>query len=239
MNNLFDKNRFQILIIVCVAALLIEAIFLDSNQVIWLVLLGVVAYFAWEHYYREPNRIIFWIVMVIIFVILIDGIFFRVLLGGVVIWFMIEYLQSQPDMKPKSRDVRFGNEPIEESEILYSNKWFGRQTRGEQPYQWQDYNVQTIFGETVIDLTQTVLPKGEPLILVRQLAGTIKIVVPYDVEVSVHHSAFLGSVDIFGYGYDQITNRVTHYQTENYQQANQRVKIYTSIIAGKIEVVRG
>lgn len=239
MNNLFDHNRFKILIIVCAVALLFETIFLDSNQVIWLVLLGVVAYFTWEHYYREPNRMIFWSVMVIIFVILIDGIFFRVLLGGVVIWFMIEYLQSQPDKKLKSRDVRFGNEPINESEILYSNKWFGHQTIGKQPYQWQDYNVQTIFGETVIDLTQTVLPKGEPLILVRQFAGTIKIVVPYDVEVSVHHSTFLGSVDIFGYGYDQITNRVTHYQTENYQQANQRVKIYTSIIAGKIEVVRG
>lgn len=239
MHNLFDKKPIQFLIIICSIVFLFEFIFFNSNQILWLILLGAIAYYSWEHYYREPYRVTFWIVIIIIASILLDRIFFRILFGALIIWFIIQYVQNQSDTKQKSRIVQFDDEPIEETEILYSNKWFGGQKIGDQPYQWQDYNSQTLFGETIIDLTQTVLPKGEPLILIRHIAGTIKIIVPYDVEVSIHHSIFLGSVDIFGYGYDQITNRVIHYQTKNYHEANQRVKIYTSMIAGKIEVVRG
>lgn len=239
MFNIFDKKPFQTLIVIGLVILVVELILLDSHQMFWLLILGIAAYFLWQQYYREPNRILFWIAVVIMISILFDLYFFRIFFGVIIIWFIIYYVQNQSDDKQAPRPVKFSQETIEESEILYSNKWFGQQKRGEEPYRWQDFNSQTLIGQTEIDLTQTVLPKDEPLILVRHLAGTIKIIVPYDVEVSIHHSVLIGSVDIFDYGYDQITNRVIHYQTEHYQTANQRVKIYTTMIAGKIEVVRG
>lgn len=239
MYNLFEKKPVQIILLVCLGVFVLEFIWMDSRHIVGIAILAVLAYFSWQHYYREPNRFIFWVSIIIIGSILIDTVFFRIIIGIVLAWFIIQYLQNQSAEKGNVRVVKFSEESIQESDVLYTNKWFGQQKRGTQPYQWQDYNSQTIIGETVIDLTQTVLPKGEPLVLVRHLAGMIKIIVPYDVEVSIHHSVFIGSVDIFGYGYDQMTNRVVHYQTENYQQANQRVKIYTSMIAGKFEVVRG
>ena len=238
MLNIFDKKPFQTVILIGLIILVLELIFSNSNQFVWVILAGVVAYYSWQQFYRPPNQVIFWISIVVLVSILFDQIYFRVIFGVIFIWFIIYYMKNQSEEKEEATELRFSEEPIEEKEILYANKWFGRQTRGEAIYQWQDFNSQTVIGETVIDLTQTVLPKDEPVILVRHFAGTIKIIVPYDVEVSINHSVLIGSVDIFGYGYDHVTNRVIHYQTENYQKASQRIKIYTSIVAGKIEVIR-
>src|SRR5690625_5631373 len=61
-------------------------------------------------------------------------------------------MKNQSEEKEEATALRFSEEPIEEKEILYANKWFGRQRRGEAIYQWQDFNSQTVIGETVIDL---------------------------------------------------------------------------------------
>lgn len=239
MFNLFDKKTIQYLALVILVVFLIEFVFLKSNHMIWIIICGVISYFSWQYYYRQEYRVFFWLGIAGMGLALLNTMFFRVLLVFPVLWLAFYIYQNISDNKKEPEPLQFGQETLEDKEVLYSNQWFGKQNIGEKPYHWQDINSQTLFGETIIDLTQTVLPKGEPIILVRHLAGTIKIIIPYDVEVSIHHSVFIGSVDIFGYGDDQVTNRVIHYQTENYQEANQRVKIYTTMLAGKIEVSRG
>lgn len=239
MFNRFDKKIIQYVTLAILVIFLIEFIFLDSNHIIWLIICGVISYFAWQKYYREEYRVLFWAGIIGIGIVFLNTIFFRVLIVIPIVWLAIYLYQYFSKPKDDTVPQKFGNEPLVEEEILYANQWFGKQEFGKKPYLWQDINTQTLFGETVIDLTQTVLPKGEPIILLRHLAGTIKIIIPYDVEVSIHHSVLIGSVDIFGYGDDQITNRVIHYQTENYNQAHQRIKIYTTMLAGKIEVSRG
>ena len=58
-------------------------------------------------------------------------------------------------------------------------------------YEWNDVNIQAGIGDTVIDLSYTVLPKGETVIFIRNVMGKVTIMIPYDVEVSVNHSVFL------------------------------------------------
>lgn len=239
MFNLFNKKPIPYIILLILVIFLIEFIFLDSKHIVWTLICGGVSLIAWNYYYRQEYRILFWLGILGVGINLLETIFFRVLLAIPVIWFVIYYFQKIREDKSEPTLLQFGEEVLEESEVLFSNQWFGKQEIGNQPYRWQDINIQKLFGETVIDLRQTVLPKGEPVILLRNLAGKIKIIVPYDVELSIHHSVLIGSVDIFGYGDDQVVNRVIHYQTENYQKAPQRVKVYTTILAGKIEVSRG
>lgn len=236
--NLFNKRVGYALILVILIIFAYEFIYLHPQQIIWLIIFGSISAFAWQRYYREGDRVLFWIGLIGGGLILLQTMFFRFVLLVPIIALGLYLLQNMLNQEGEKESLQFEKEPLEEKEVLYTNKWFGPQNVGEKTYEWQDIHLQRVFGDTVIDLNQTVLPKEEPLILLNQLAGTIKIIVPYDVEVSIHHSILIGSVDIFGYGHDQMTNRVIHYQTENYHQATQRIKIYTSMLIGKIEVSR-
>ena len=66
-------------------------------------------------------------------------------------------------------------------------------------YEWNDVNIQGGMGDTVIDLSYTVLPKGETVIFIRNIFGKVKILIPYDVEVSVNHSVLYGSAKILDF----------------------------------------
>ena len=90
--------------------------------------------------------------------------------------------------KPSETDVK--------EQPLFQNRLFGGQQTPDHVYEWNDVNIQAGIGDTVIDLSYTVLPKGETVIFIRNVMGKVTIMVPYDVEVSVHHSVFFGSARI-------------------------------------------
>ena len=99
-------------------------------------------------------------------------------------------------------------------------------------------NIQAGIGDTVIDLSYTVLPKDETVIFIRNVMGKVTIMIPYDVEVSVNHSVFFGSVRILDFKESSLMNRLIKVETADYEQANQKVKIFTSMMIGDIEVKR-
>ncbi len=214
-----------------------EAIFIHTESLVWIGIWLVIIFLARQHYYRPIGRMFFWIGLVALGITVINTITFQFVLFITLVLFLLYWYQK----KERTNDYQPQfpiNQQLNEEKVLFTNQWFGKQQTEQSAYEWNDINIQTIVGETNIDLTYTVLPKGEPLIIVRHLFGTMKIVVPFDVEVSIHHSVLFGSVDILNHRDDTITNRVIHLQTEAYNQANQKVKIVTSMIAGKIEVTR-
>ncbi|WP_067842285.1 cell wall-active antibiotics response protein LiaF [Amphibacillus sediminis] len=239
MFNQMNKNLLFYIVVAALALFAVEFVFVRSDVWIWLLVWGGVIYLSWRYYYRPQGRIAFWVGCVALAITIMDTMFFRLIIAAIIFVTVLYFYQHKTNIKPEQKELQFGDEPIQQEDVLFSNQWFGKQTTGDSPYQWQDINYQTLAGETVINLNKTVLPKGEPIIVMRHLLGSIKIIVPYDVEVSIHHSVMIGSVNFFGYGDDQLTNRTVHYQTANYQTANQRIKIYTSMLAGKIEVKRG
>ena len=105
-------------------------------------------------------------------------------------------------------------------------------------YEWEDINIQTGIGDTVIDLSYTMLPKGETVIFIRNIIGNMQILVPYEIEVSIHHSCMAGSTHIFDHHEPKVFNQVIHLKTPGYETAEQKVKIFTSLVVGNLEVSR-
>ncbi|WP_117148847.1 MULTISPECIES: cell wall-active antibiotics response protein LiaF [Paraliobacillus] len=238
MLNHNKMRKIHYVLLAIIIFFIYEVIFIHTESFIWIgIWLGMI-YLARQYYYRPAGRTFFWIGLIGFIITLINTTTFQFILFVLLVFLLLNWYQSKQTStyhQPQFPSTKEGTN----KKVLFSNKWFGKQQTAGHSYQWEDINIQSAFGETVIDLTYTVLPKGEPLIIVRQLIGTIQIVIPFDVEVSVHHSVLMGAVDILDHRDDNMTNRVVHLQTENYHAANQKVKIVTSMIAGKIEVIRG
>lgn len=121
---------------------------------------------------------------------------------------------------------------------LFQNRLFGGHKTPDHVYEWNDINIFNGIGDSVIDLSYTVLPKGESVIFIRNVMGKITILVPYDIEISVHHSVLFGNARIFDYEENALFNRLLTVHTEDYEHAKHKVKIFTSTMIGDIEVKR-
>src|SRR5690606_15265205 len=94
------------------------------------------------------------------------------------------------------------------SRPLFRNQLFGGQKTPDDEYEWNDINIQTGIGDSMIDLSYTVLPKNESVIFIRKVMGKVTILVPYDIEISVNHSVLYGSVRILNYEESSVFNRL-------------------------------
>ena len=237
---MLNKNKMKsihYLLLGAIIFFIFEVIFIHTQSFIWMVVWLAIIYLARQYYYRPAGRTFFWIGLIGFIITVINTTTFQFILFIALVFLLLNWYQSKQTATYHQPQFPLDKETTNRK-ILFTNRWFGRQQTEINAYQWEDINIQSPFGETVIDLNYTVLPKGEPLIIVRQLVGNIQIIVPFDVEVSIHHSVLMGSVDILDHRDDNMTNRVVHIQTADYQTASQKVKIVTSMIAGKIEVIR-
>ncbi|MBC8845073.1 hypothetical protein IAI16_34355, partial [Escherichia coli] len=50
---------------------------------------------------------------------------------------------------------------IDRTDKFIRNQWFGNQRILDVVYEWDDINIQTGIGDTILDLGNTVLPTGE------------------------------------------------------------------------------
>ncbi|GEN55559.1 transporter [Halolactibacillus alkaliphilus] len=238
---MFKNNKDHMLPYVILALILFflfELIFIQTSTFIWLMISTVITYIAWQHSYRSEGKVAFWIGIGMVGVTLINTSLFKFGLFVVLsIWIIRTYHQKQHVTyhQPQFPD----SSHLKHETVLLVNKWFGKQTTPKTGYRFQDINIQTAIGETVIDLTATILPKGEPIVTVNQWIGKIVIIVPYDVEVNLHHSVLAGSINLLGYQDARMTNRTLHVVTQDYHTATRRIKLHTTLWFGEIEVRRG
>jgi lia operon protein LiaF len=184
---------------------------------------------------------------------------FRYLLCVVLLYIIVQFFQSQKQPKEIKPVIIEGNfnvepEPFLKRQKIFENKFFTSQQTPEHVYEWNDVNIQvgignTVIewndvniqvgiGNTVIDLSDTVLPKGEAIISIRNIVGNVQILVPYEVEVHINHSVIAGTVAIFQDQEQRVINEAIVYETAEYESAEQKVKLITASITGKLEVKR-
>ncbi|KAF0993910.1 cell wall-active antibiotics response protein LiaF [Geobacillus sp. TFV-3] len=191
--------------------------------------------------HRRKGKWLFWLgcIMLAVHVLtMMAARFVMVALLGYALWQWFQSKRHPMVIRPPMTENLYGGEEIVRRQPLFQNVWVGRQATPEQSYEWNDVNIQTGIGDTVIDVSYTVLPKGEAVIIVRGLIGNIQILVPYEIETRLVHSAIFGVASLFGKEHEKMFNETLIYQTSSYDQAEQKLKIVTSMIIGNVEVKR-
>ena len=193
---------------------------------------------------KKTGKLLFWFGLFFLVVNVINMLAIKFFLLALLCILIVQYANRKKQAKTITPIIKEGvdlekrSETIVKEQPLFQNRLFGQQKTPDHVYEWNDVNIQAGIGDTVIDLSYTVLPKEETVIFIRNMMGKVTIMIPYDVEVSVHHSVLFGSAKILDYKESSLMNRLLKVETADYEQTNQKVKIFTSMIIGDIEVKR-
>ncbi|MGD6874466.1 cell wall-active antibiotics response protein LiaF [Sutcliffiella horikoshii] len=240
MLNKMKSDYLSFIIVVASLIFLLEILFFNTGLIFSFLFSGFLIYVGWKKWHWLIGKALFVIGLLSITFTIFNMMTFNFLLLATVLYFLYKFLQAkkqpvviQPNILPEREEQIVRNE-----QKWFTNKLFGRQKTPEQSYTWDDVNIQCGISDTEIDLSYTVLPKGEAIIYIRNVIGNIQILVPYELELSIVHSGMVGSIHILDKEEKSILNQTIHYQTENYKEATHKVKIVTSIFVGSIEVKR-
>lgn len=160
-------------------------------------------------------------------ILMVAGIFLMMVLtkpkAGFSVWNHKQYVApvtEAPGKKAGRRTIR---------------SWAGRQTIAPS-YDWDDINMVVPAGDTIIDLGNTFLPKGDSVIMIRKGFGKTRILVPVGVGVAVEHATFYGRLHFEDSDSMLHSQSVTAY-SQDYDDAPRRIHIVTNVVVGDLEVL--
>ncbi|MEH7075576.1 cell wall-active antibiotics response protein LiaF [Neobacillus drentensis] len=235
------------IVFIGVIILVMEILFFNRGLIFSLFISGGMIYLgrkrAGKRAGKKKGKILLIAGVIFLAISLLNMMTFKFLLAAILLHFFIQFLNTKKHPKKitpeinKNEAARY-EETIIRSEPLFENIVLGQQKTPHGAYEWNDVNIQAGMGDTVIDLSFTMLPKGETVIFIRNLIGNIQILVPYDIDVCIRHSSIIGSTSMFEYHDAKLFNRVLHLKTPGYETAEHKVKIFTSLVVGNLEVSR-
>ncbi|RAK20535.1 lia operon protein LiaF [Anoxybacillus vitaminiphilus] len=243
MINQLKNDFISWVLFIGVILFLGELLFFHGGAIFFLIIAIGCIYIGRKRMPRISGTGLFWFGVISLIILVFNMFAFKFLLFASLIYVIIHFVRSK--QKPtyitpviqEAERIPSGESFLRRKPLL-KNVLFGTQKTPEHVYEWNDVNVQTGIGDTIIDLSYTLLPKGESVIVIRNILGNIQIIVPYEIEVSVHHSVIAGSVTIFEHSEMKVWNETLHFQTAGYENAPQKIKIVTSMIVGNLEVKR-
>jgi lia operon protein LiaF len=241
MDNHNKTDYISWTILIGLLLLVIEITFFNQGLVFSVIFSGVLLYFGGKRLHSSSGKLIFGLGCLVLFFTAIDMIVFKFLIFAVVAYVLLYFYKSRSRpvlIEPVIKDIVYSGTRMIRPQHLLKNMFYGRQKTPDDIYEWHDVNIQTGIGDTRIDVSNTVLPKGEAVISIRNFIGNIQILVPYDIEVSVSHSALTGTTIIFDEANEKLFNQNLYYRTDNYDIALQKIKIVTSMGIGRLEVKR-
>ncbi|WP_342429856.1 cell wall-active antibiotics response protein LiaF [Neobacillus sp. FSL H8-0543] len=231
------------LVLIGLAVLLLEILFFNSGLIFSLFFSGMLIYLGRRKTGHKSGKFLFFTGIIFLLISVFSMMTFKFLLLAILLHFIIQYSNAKKKPHKLTLEIKETEQaPREEtlvvSKPLFENIMFGGQKTPVGVYEWNDINIQSGIGDTIIDLSYTVLPKGETVIFIRNIIGNIQIQIPYEIEVSVHHSCIVGSTTVLENHQSQVFNQVFHLKTSGYDSAEQKVKIFSSLLVGNLEVTR-
>ncbi|RDI42292.1 cell wall-active antibiotics response protein LiaF [Falsibacillus pallidus] len=244
MMDKIKGDELSWIILIGILLLVFELSFHNGDAIFSLFVSGVLIYLGRKKRRDGKKRnFLFWIGIIILIVTIFNLITFRLLIIAIIGYVLIQFWMSKKRPEVIAPKINLEKTPIHQEKGFIKNpyirnQWFGSQSTPDHSYEWEDINIQTGIGDTIIDLSNTVLPAGESIILIKNIVGNVKVLVPYETEVSIHHSVIAGSVSIFENEEPSVFNYCVQYRSEGFEMAGQRVKILTSMLVGNLEVKR-
>lgn len=241
MFGLFKSDKYSFMLLAGLFLIVIQTLFDGWGFLFPMVLFGAMIYYGRKKRELGKGKVLFWIGVVGLAFTIFNLMAFKLVILGLFILLVIEFIRTR--RHPRRLAPDFGDQSVDEDSIvslpiLLKNKWFGNQETPDQDYEWQDINIQTGAGDTLIDLSHTILPKKESVILIRHLAGRVRILVPYGVEAALRFSVVFGQADFFEHKETRLINTSVAFRTDGYEAAEQKVNIVVSAVAGNLEVRR-
>ncbi len=226
-----------------VIILLIEITFFNGGLLFSVFASAIFIYFGIKKYHRFIGKIALLIGVITAIVTVLNMFTVKIVLLAILAYLVYVFWQSKkhPSVITATLSptpIAYETEKIISQPFLMKQKIFGDQHTPDSVYEWHDLNIQHGVGDFVVDLSNTVLPKGESVISVRNLVGSIQILVPYEVEVAILHSAIIGNATILHNPEQRLFNKSIHYCTSQYEGGDQKIKIITSTVVGNVEVKR-
>lgn len=231
------------LVVIGVVVLLLEILFFNSGLIFSLLFAGAMIYYGRKKAGKKGGKFLFIAGIIFLIISVFSMMTFKFLLFAILLHLIIQYSNSKKNPNKITLDIKKSEQAEQEETLiktkpLFENIFFGQQKTPSSVYEWNDINIQSGIGDTIIDLSYTVLPKGETIIFIRNIIGNIQIQIPYEIEVSVQHSCVVGSTNVFENQQGQVFNQAFQLKTAGYEQAEQKVKIFTSLLVGNLEVSR-
>lgn len=236
-----STDTFNWILIVGVVLFVIEVAFFHGGMIVSAIFSGFLVYTGWKKFTQLWGKILFWLGVVGLVFAILNMLAVRFLILAAIVIFFINYSKSK--QKAEGISPELPHDVVNVDEViqlkpLFDHTIFGDRHTSDTSYQWRDVNIHGAFGDRIIDLSNTVLPNDTAVISMRHVIGNLIIFVPYEVEVSVHHSSIFGRAHVLGKHHWKLMNQSLLYQTENYDTTFPRVKIVTSLLSGDIEVKR-
>jgi lia operon protein LiaF len=242
MMNRLKTDGISWIILIGILLILLEVSFYDGGVLFFLFFAAFCIYAGKKKLSSAFGKILLWFGIISLTINVLNTVAFKFLVFGLLIFIILKFADSKKHPKylvPEIKEtLTQSDEPLLMKKSLIQNIWFGTKRTPEQVYEWNDINIQGGIGDSVVDLSNTVLPKGTSVVSIRNSIGNIEILVPYDVEISVHHSIIVGSIEILEKVEPKAINKSLYYQTPGYETATQKVKIITSMLVGDLEVKR-
>ena len=227
-------------IIIILMVALIEIILFRFQEILWSVLFsGICIYYGYSRYTKSWGKLIFWFGILSALIGLIGLFTVRLIIFIIILYYVSQHVQKRRDsvqIKPKESYEGFDNLNSKISKPVITNRLFGSQQTPDYVYEWNDLNIISGYGDTHIDLSNTVLPKEISVISIRNGIGDIEILVPYDVGVQISHTSLYGTVHLFDEKEEAIRNQHIVYRSDRFEEASYKVKVVTSIGVGNLVV---
>lgn len=236
-----STQTYNWILIIGVILFLFEIVFFFGGAIVPALFAAIFTYVGWKYLSTLWGKILFWISLISFIFSVLNLMAIRFFVLAAVVILLINYTKATKNVKYENPELPAESrlaEDLVRKDPLFDHRIFDEQRTSEYAYQWRDVNTHGLMGDRIIDLSNTVLPNDTAIISIRHGIGNIEIYVPYEVEVSIHHSAIFGRAEIFNRADEKLFNQSVFYQTKNYDHATTRVKIVTSLLSGDIEVKR-
>lgn len=233
----FESSMLFIGLIVVIVGIGLEVLF--KWQLLIMLAIGILLLFSSRKTdltkRKQRNRLFLAAVFILIAILLTST--FKVGLVIVGIFAIFHYIGRKRAPELLMLETSEPESKTDKANHFIRNQWFGNQRVLDVVYEWEDINVQTGIGDTIIDLGNTVLPTGESIIMIRGISGKIRLLVPFDIGICLEHSAIFGKLQ-----YDKksttMQNNTVKLYSDNYDSAARKIKIVTSVVFGDLEVIR-
>lgn len=189
---------------------------------------------------KNPFTAYFFITIGIIFLLpaLIRSLSFTLIFAALIIYNSYQLFRSSSNKSHLAVNIK---QEIQDSQSYlqtspyFKNKLIGEYRNFPQSYALEDINLQIGFGDISIDLSDTIIPLGETVILIRGAIGNIYLNVPSDIGISVQISLLCGKMNLLKESKTAF-NVTQKYQSVDYQNSSRKIKIVLTLLVGDIEV---